>query len=712
MSNKTLRDICVESCISNFNYIEAQQSIDESQGRVLTKVDDFKIQGEHVILNLGRKIHDTTSLGLTIGSKIFYEPEVTFDRFDEISSTVVLYPNEEVMPLLNKERLNRTGEEVNLIVDLKWLITRTKTYYEDFGDLIGFPEPSEKKDIDEDSIQFPKGMEPSDQQKEAVKTILSSDLSYVWGAPGTGKTQFVLATAMMELLREGKRVAIFAPTNNAVEQVLRGLLKIIEREDPDGTIINIKKDILRLGMATTDFIKEYPDVCENRAVRGKLLSKLKTIFMLEEVIFERKCDVLKAHFDEIDVLMGEEYPEAGYFGKKKVMRQVRIYIKEIKAILSQSESYRHLTDDFDEYNVHTKAKIIADALYNRPRPALEIEMYEKMTNEELEELMIPLAEEAEKLKESDSSKKAEEAKVLAMTPQVFMGRFAPVPDIKGVMWLNADHIFIDEVGYCNLINVLPLFAAGVPVTMLGDHLQLPPVCTIDREVLVGGIKNDNSMRYGFMWDIPALFAESFLSKGIEWLQDAYLEESDPEFELTERADLTISHRFGNNFAEILDECIYLNGITGVSQYPLVIECLNAVGGKRETRANQEEARIISKFLVENPMEEDEYVILTPYKAQVNLLKNSLPEARENVLTVHGSQGREWDTVILSVADNGSVEREVPLRFTSTADEMAIGRKVINTAVSRAKKNLIVVCDKEFWSAKEGELIGRLAAYTE
>jgi superfamily I DNA/RNA helicase len=243
-------------------------------------------------------------------------------------------------------------------------------------------------------------------------------------------------------------------------------------------------------------------------------------------------------------------------------------------------------------------------------------------------------------------------------------------------------------------------------------LQLPPVCTVEREVLVRGIETDGIMRYGFMWCIPALFAESFFTKGIEWLQNAYLEELDPVFELTQRADLTVSHRFGNNFAEILNECIYMNGITGVSQYPLEIECINAVAGKRESRANYEEMEKIRKFLADNPMEEGEYVILTPYTAQVNVLRDNIPGARENVLTVHRSQGREWDTVILSVADSGTVDREVQLRFTSTVNESSIGRKVINTAVSRAKKNLIVVCDKEFWSQREGELIGKLATHTE
>lgn len=34
--------------------------------------------------------------------------------------------------------------------------------------------------------------------------------------------------------------------------------------------------------------------------------------------------------------------------------------------------------------------------------------------------------------------------------------------------------------------------------------------------------------------------------------------------------------------------------------------------------------------------------------------------------------------------------------------------MINTAISRAKKKLIIACDSEYWSAIEGELIGDIA----
>ena len=71
------------------------------------------------------------------------------------------------------------------------------------------------------------------------------------------------------------------------------------------------------------------------------------------------------------------------------------------------------------------------------------------------------------------------------------------------------------------------------------------------------------------------------------------------------------------------------------------------------------------------------------------------------MTVHSSQGREWDTVILSVVDTAK------RWFTDSSNTAAKGLTVINTAVSRAKKRLIIVCDARYWINEKNQLIGSL-----
>ena len=74
---------------------------------------------------------------------------------------------------------------------------------------------------------------------------------------------------------------------------------------------------------------------------------------------------------------------------------------------------------------------------------------------------------------------------------------------------------------------------------------------------------------------------------------------------------------------------------------------------------------------------------------------------ENILTVHGSQGREWDTVLLSVVDTQDKW------FTDSNRLESNGKKLINTAVSRAKRKLILVCDAAYWEKQSSQLIGHL-----
>ncbi len=305
-----------------------------------------------------------------------------------------------------------------------------------------------------------------------------------------------------------------------------------------------------------------------------------------------------------------------------------------------------------------------------------------------------------------SEKDPEKARIIACTPQMYMMRFSPDGSGGSAPELGAEHIFVDEAGYCNLVNAMALFANRVPVTFLGDHKQLPPVCTVDNQELRDFIEKHGRMEYAFLWSQSALFCESILTDTIADAETAFLETSDPHFTTTRRCDLTESHRFGPNLAGILDKHVYRNGIEGFGSTPLEIMCIDVRCGPRDERENEPEARAIEEFLSKGDC--GDFVILTPYSKQIRVLKERMPQYKESrILTVHKSQGREWHTVILSVQDNGYVNRSVPLRFTSSRTDT--GMKVINTAVSRAKKRLVVVCDRAFWMSQENELIGDLVS---
>ena len=81
------------------------------------------------------------------------------------------------------------------------------------------------------------------------------------------------------------------------------------------------------------------------------------------------------------------------------------------------------------------------------------------------------------------------------------------------------------------------------------------------------------------------------------------------------------------------------------------------------------------------------------------------------MTIHTSQGQEFETVILSVADYSDSKN---VFFTSTGSPSSKHSpatiNILNTAISRAKSELIVVCDGDYWENKKGELISALIEY--
>lgn len=709
MDAKEIKRICIEACDDTYEYYEDMQYTDDPKGLSKLRIVDYYVHGSFVNFLMGSKVVDTTNIVLSINGVDYRDEQLNIERFDEMSMILTMFPCEEVMQKLRDTKNKPKGSDkdsVELVTNMKYLIERTRKFYDDFGDMISLPAyPAVKFAVDDYDLKM--DAKPSEQQIDAVDTVLNNRLSYVWGAPGTGKTQYVLAIAIISEIKKNRRVGIFAPTNNAVEQVLRGLLKMIKAIDPNGEIIDIDKDVLRLGAATEEFFEEYPNVCEVRNKDNALREREKKLEIMDEVIFEKEAERLLPDFDEIASLYSEMDRTSNPMNKMKIKKQIRVYFDEISRVMSGMPKFAHILVDANDYNYRLKAEQVSKLLYSREKPTVSIEYYSSMSLDEAYNIRKEIAGQIQKFKEGDGSATVGDSKIVAMTPYVFMARFCPNGVMaEGRIPLDVDHIFIDEAGYCNLIITMPFFTNGVPITLLGDHMQLPPVCEIDRELLTEAIKDDGRLRYSFLFDMSSRYAEMFFTNDISYLASAYRDCLDPLFTDTKQEDLTYSHRFGKNLAEVLDQMVYMNGITGVADSPLSVKVIDVRYFDKADRSNPGEAIAIKKYLEGREGGILDFIILTPYSKQLFTIEKTLPlEFKGSILTIHKSQGREWDTVIISVSDNRLPVRNVPYRFTSTST--LEGLQVINTAVSRAKKELIIVCDYEFWADKNEELIGRL-----
>ena len=326
------------------------------------------------------------------------------------------------------------------------------------------------------------------------------------------------------------------------------------------------------------------------------------------------------------------------------------------------------------------------------------EPYEQWTVEQVEAEIEALRANIEELRMRTTEERLRQARVIGCTLDTFIARFrdstAPV-----------DHIFLDEAGYAPVIKALSLFRRNVPVTLLGDHKQLPPVCQMDDDEM-----SQEENHSCVLWARSALFAKYLLQaappdeKTILTCLRENIEES-PQPHRFPRSVLKLTHRFGNNLARLLDELFY-EGIgfesARMDGADLIIQVV-PVRRNGDGRMNSAEAVTTAQLIQQRGAKG--IAVLAPYKVQVAELSRVLPFGlRDDVMTIHASQGREWDTVVLSAADT----EKLPY-FTDTA--LPIGKLVMNTAISRAKNRIVLVFDADYWSQRQDsaqQLLARLA----
>jgi len=685
--------------------------------------------------------------------------------------------------------------DISIVSDLKFLIKNVEKWYKDHGDLISLPSAP---GIAEDEIYYKgdhtdnKKEKESLNQKKAVRTALSSNISYIWGAPGTGKTQYVLADCLLTYIKKGERVIVLAPTHNALEQTLCAVIETMLKQGED---INC---IYRLGIPTSTFAAKFPGLCDRIDRNASIETLNKEIEALNAKIFEDKKNeqVIKNYsafstfykkaqeyipiiseltqkYDDLTTERNKIETETKAIKAQCIdiendIRAIRLrknsFGFKFKTLFSQkealdlmekqqslSENYTSKQECIKSLNKYYNALSgqIRDALRDKEKA---VQNYtDKINNaksifiqtfggyyysdileaiphfeDAVEAAKVtpkdPLALERLRQKEAEllditesNTKIMGQKQIFAFTVDYFfahyntlMGSNPSNPTAQAIL-NDISHVFLDEAAYCPLIKSGILYSLGIPVTLLGDHMQLEPICE------AGMIVTSNIESKIFLWEQSAIYFPQIFDKNaslkelfnryylVKYSEDITQVKYYSEENMT-TATLPQTHRFGNNLASILDKFVYRNGfhgnLNGYTQvYYLHAKCLpSEMGGRVSTG----EANAIEELITREKY--TDCVVMTPYKKQRDILQKRLAKliGTDNVLTVHASQGREWETVILSVVDATNNN----IYFTNS--KISPGLHTINTAISRVKKNLIIVCDTDYWKKKGStQLIGAI-----
>ncbi len=692
-------DICILASSGFRSALQEEQEVKPKTARFTNEVIKAEPSSFGFILKMKYQMQVDDSLGIIVDGKEFSGSQVSFDSYNRTARTIKLYPSNEL-----REALESEPGDILLFTDTKWLAERTESFFVDYGDYMRFPPaPNVYRDS---GIIAAFGI--SEEQEASVRSVLSNPLSYVWGVPGSGKTQSVLATSICESISHGERIAVIAPTNVALEQVLRGLLKAFSSKPEIKGIIDPQKDVLRVGTPTSDFAREFPYVCEDKGLKKQHAEKVGRHRHLSRVLLEGEYESLRGVCDDA-VGDAERISAADDAGRDRIWKKLAPVLDAMRRDDRYSVNAMRVTRS----NVAEYASFIRKLLYDHDRTDYLDELKE-VGGDSIRKEIAELDVEIDRIRPRDRTGDLSTFKVVAMTLSRFIISFGP-RESNGRKKLDVDRVFVDEAGYCNSIQAASLFTLGVPIAMLGDHMQLPPVCELKREDLLEWIDDGGDKRCNFLWDMSALYMDHYFDGSMDALARMYRHFEEPDFPFTAHTMLKRTYRFGSNMAEVLAGHVYGTGMDSASESLdiVIIDARTEEFPKdskgNSLRINKPEAQAVCDYIRANRLaNDDDYVVLAAYRDQVSEIKRIGRTIGDHVLTIHKSQGREWDTVIVSVCDGRANKKaEKDLRFSSSrrTDEGNIGLKVINTALSRAKRRLVLVCDTEFWRAQEGELIG-------
>ena len=234
-------------------------------------------------------------------------------------------------------------------------------------------------------------------------------------------------------------------------------------------------------------------------------------------------------------------------------------------------------------------------------------------------------------------------------------------------------------------------------------MQLPPVCEMNFDE-----KQTDVTHYPCVfWQLPIIYCENILGLPFDILYHQFVNSALVPFENLPFVSLSETFRFGQKLADSLSKFVYdpihLISCSDEDTEIIVIDAPRLLD-EPTNRGNRNEANAIRKYIPSLTEDINDIAVLTPYNDQIKLLNSQLPLAyKENIMTVHKSQGQEWDTVVFSAVDTTNKW------FTTSRISKSGGKQVLNTAISRAKKRLVIVCDYEHWLNQPRELLGEIVA---
>lgn len=579
----------------------------------------------------------------------------------------------------------------------------------------------------------------NEEQVKIVAMALSNAVTYLWGPPGTGKTQSL--GALVDILyKMEKRILICSNTNQAVDQVLLKLCKLFGESHhalQDGKIIRVGR------IHHNELEKKYSQyVTLDGVIERKSVDLQKEKVRLEKSILSLQDELSEARiveerfsvFDSLKLRIDALNKEIEKASKQNIEVENRIGSLDTKILNIDNELKKYKAAGvFRRIVMRSEEKINADKITfeSRRRKEMAAAAQIKARVTELQNMIGKVKSDAEALKEELSSHErsviqatlrdgdiklttlnsalSEVNSALAEIAQSVMngaqvvGATVAKSYLSAQQFSNFDVVIIDEASMV-LIPAL-YYSAGLAkekVIISGDFLQLAPIVPSSEQSVLEIIGND-----------------VFHAAGIS---DAFFNNK----QLPRTIMLSKQYRMAENICALISRWMYDNKlVTGfrfeqtqrmsppapydkefiIVDTSAVMPFVNRdVFNSRYNLMNGMVVRNLCRLLRDSGFVDSghgQLGICTPYASQAKLLKRvvdglGLSETLE-AGTVHRYQGDEKELMIMDIPDSlGEYYVGVFLQADRRMDD---GAKLFNVAVSRAKCHLIFVANIEYLDRK-------------
>jgi superfamily I DNA and/or RNA helicase/predicted RNA-binding Zn-ribbon protein involved in translation (DUF1610 family) len=583
------------------------------------------------------------------------------------------------------------------------------------------------------------------EQEACISTALGSDVTYLWGPPGTGKTT-VLARIVEGYYRAGLSVLVVSNTNIAVDTALE---KICDRLKTDTGFQ--KGLVLRYGPSVKpELLQTYKDqvVLDNVIARlGRGLHEDKASLEAERAKAEAQAKPLRQAISELEQM--EEAKRYVLNLRKTLDRAQAVHqdnqarmasiTQKLQSLRSELERTRGMSpirrffsglDTPDRLNKVIGASEAERAALKDAIASLSVEVVsEKQQLQEGEERLRSLSERVrgypscsdcrkmldncEKLvgelthRISDIQKQIDALRDNVIKACRILATTVYRTWLKGQIERSFDAVVIDEASMLAL--PMSFFAAGLAkhhIVVAGDFRQLPPIVLADEPMVIDWLKQDVFHKAGIAeavkhgeWPkaLVALRTQYRMHKDICSLANAIFYEDHP---LQTSASVHSRPRdhfpFGDSALLYVDTTPYRPWASlrlgTYSRYNLLHALLlRNVAFHLHARG----------YLVSTGDSNTTLGIVAPYTAQTRLIQRLIDERLDNrgteiAATVHRFQGNEKDTMLVDLTDSIGARLS---KFMRAVDINEDGARLLNVALSRARHHVVLVANFEYLRQK-------------